>query len=114
MARTQRTRKQSDDIREQRDTVMTATTPEGRENQLIALATNLAEKQLREGTASAQVIAELLKRNSTKARLEKDILRLNKELIAAKTEALQAQKNSEEAYAKVIEAMGVYTGRRNG
>lgn len=33
-----------------------ALTPEARENQLISLASDLAEKQLREGTASSQVI----------------------------------------------------------
>ena len=33
-----------------------ALTPEARENQLISLAVDLAERQLREGTASSQVI----------------------------------------------------------
>ena len=33
-----------------------ALTPEARENQMIALAVDLAEKQLLEGTASSQVI----------------------------------------------------------
>ncbi len=113
MARTQRMRKNTEEEQDLTSSVMTATTPEGRENQMIALATNLAEKQLREGTASSQVITELLKRGSTKARYEKDILALQKELIAAKTEALRAQKKSEETYLKAIEAMQVYTGHRN-
>jgi len=34
-----------------------ATTPESRENQMISHAVDLAEKQLMEGTASAQVIS---------------------------------------------------------
>lgn len=114
MARTQRARKNTGEELDSTGSVMTSTTPEGRENQMIALATNLAEKQLREGTASSQVITELLKRNSSKARLERDILRLQKELIAAKTEALQAQKKSEETYLKAIEAMQIYTGRKDG
>lgn len=46
---------------------MPATTPEARENQLIALAVDLAEKQMREGTASAQVITHYLKLGSTKS-----------------------------------------------
>ena len=33
-----------------------ALTPEARENQMIFLATELAEQQLRDGTASSQVI----------------------------------------------------------
>ena len=41
-----------------------ALTPEARENQLIALAVNLAEKQLREGTASSQVITHYLKKST--------------------------------------------------
>ena len=50
-----------------------ALTPEARENQLISLAVNLAEKQLREGTASSQVITHYLKLGSTKERMEKEI-----------------------------------------
>lgn len=48
-----------------------ALTPESRENQMIALAMDLAEQQLRDGTASSQLITEFVKRGSTKARLEK-------------------------------------------
>lgn len=85
-------------------------TPEGRENQMIALAIDLAEKQLREGTASAQVITHYLKLGSTKERLEKDILRQQKELMAAKTEALQSSKHIEELYASALSAMRSYSG----
>ena len=38
-----------------------ATTPEGRENEMVSLAIDLAEKQIREGTASSQVITHFLK-----------------------------------------------------
>ena len=37
-----------------------ALTPEARENQMIALAENLAEQQLRDGTASSQVIFPII------------------------------------------------------
>ena len=67
-----------------------ALTPEARENQLISLAVDLAEQQLREGTASSQVITHYLKLGSTKERIEKEILEKQKELISAKTEALQS------------------------
>ena len=43
-----------------------ALTPEARENQMIALAVDLAEQQLRDGTASSQVITHYLKLGSTK------------------------------------------------
>jgi hypothetical protein len=87
-----------------------AFTPEARENQLISLAVDLAEKQLREGTASSQVITHYLKLGSTKERIEKEILEKQKELITAKTEALQSQKKIEELYANAIGAMKRYSG----
>lgn len=87
-----------------------ALTPEGRENQLIALAIDQAEKQLLEGTASSQIICHFLKLASTKERLEKEIMEKQKELLAAKTEAIQASKSSEELYAKAIAAMRRYSG----
>ena len=87
-----------------------ATTPEGRENQLIALATDLVEQRLRDGTASSQETTHFLKQSTAKARLEKEILELQKELIAAKTEALRSQKSSEELYEKALKAMGIYGG----
>lgn len=91
-----------------------ALTPEARENQLIALAVDLAEKQLQEGTASSQVITHYLKLGSTKERIEKEILEKQKELISAKTEALHSQKRIEELYADAITAMRTYNGQNRG
>ena len=87
-----------------------ALTPEARENQLISLAVDLAEKQLQEGTASSQVITDYLKVGSTKERIEKEILEKQKELIAAKTENLLSAKRIEELYANAISAMKRYGG----
>ena len=87
-----------------------ALTPEARENQLIYLATDLAEKQLREGTASSQVITHYLKLGSTKEKLEREKLEEENKLLRAKTENLQSQKNVEEAYLKAINAMNRYSG----
>lgn len=88
-----------------------ATTPEARENQMISLAVDLAEKQLSEGTASAQVISHYLKLGSTNARIEKEILHHQKELIKAKTEAIQSAKKVEELYKNALDAMKSYSGR---
>ena len=96
---------------EQPQKSMKATTPEARENQLIYLATELAEKQLREGTASSQVITHYLKLGSTKERLEKDILEKQKELISAKTKALADASDMKELYAEAIKAMRRYNGQ---
>lgn len=90
-----------------------ALTPEARENQLIYLATELAEQQLREGTASSQVITHYLKLGSSKEKIEKEILEKQKELISAKTEALQSAKKIEELYANAITAMKRYSGQYN-
>ena len=87
-----------------------AITPEARENQLIALAVDLAERQLLEGTASSQVITHYLKLGSTKERIEKEILEKHKELIMAKTESINSQKRSEELYEKAVRAFAVYSG----
>lgn len=88
-----------------------ALTPEAREDQLIALATNLAEQQMRDGTASSQVITHFLKLGSTKERIEKEILREQKEMIKAKTEALKSEKRVEELYAEALSAMRKYSGQ---
>lgn len=94
--------------------MMPATTPEAREQQLIYLATELAEKQLRDGTASSQVITHYLKLGSSKERLEKEILEKQKDLMAAKTESLQSSKRIEELYSNAIAAMRQYSGQGGG
>ena len=86
-------------------------TPEARENQLIALAVDLAEKQLREGKASSQVICHYLKLASSKDRLEKELLEKQVELAAAKTEMIQSAKRTEELYLNALNAMKSYSGR---
>lgn len=90
-----------------------ATTPEGRENQMISYAMDLVEKRLIEGTASSQETTHFLKLASTKARLENEILERQKELITAKTESLQAARRMEELYANAIKAMQSYSGHGN-
>ena len=81
---------------------------------MIALANDLAEQQLRDGTASSQVITHFLKLGSSKERLEKEILEQQKELMAAKTEAIQSAKRIEELYAKAMTAMRDYSGIGSG
>lgn len=88
-----------------------AMTPEARENQLIALAVDLAEKQLIEGTASSQVITHYLKLGTTKEKIEREILEKQKELIVAKTENLQSAKRIEELYSNALKAMQNYSGQ---
>ena len=85
-------------------------TPEARENQLIAKAVDLAERQLDEGTASSQVITHFLKLGTTKAELEKEKLMNENLLLKAKTESLQSMARMEELYENAIKAMQKYGG----
>lgn len=87
-----------------------ARTPEARENQMINYAIDLAEKQLRDGTASSQVITHFLKLGSTKETIEKEILIENKKLVQAKTQNLESSKRMEEVYEKALNAMKAYSG----
>lgn len=91
-----------------------ASTPEARENQMIALAMDVAEEKLRNGTASSQLITHYLKLGSTKEKIEKEILEKQKELIVAKTENLQSVKQMEELYRNALEAMRDYRGSIDG
>ena len=88
-----------------------ALTPEARENQMIALAVDLAEQQLREGTASSQVITHYLKLGSTKERLEKEKLEEENKLLRAKTENIKSMKRSEELMEEALRAFRQYNGQ---
>lgn len=88
-----------------------STTVEGRENQLIAKAVDLAEKQLENGTASAQVISHYLKLGSTREKLEQERLEMEVSLLAAKREAMASAARVEELYGAAIAAMRSYAGQ---
>lgn len=87
-----------------------ASTPDGRENQLVNLAVDLAERQLREGTASAQVLSHYLKAGSSREYLEKQRIAMDVELMKAKQEQLASMARIEELYSDAIGAMRAYQG----
>lgn len=87
-----------------------ALTPEARENQLIALAVDLVEQRLLDGTASSQETTHFLKLGSMKNRLEMEKLKEENKLLQAKTESIQSAKKVEELYAEAINAMRRYSG----
>lgn len=95
---------------EKRTKIRPPITPEARENQMIALAVDLAEKQLLEGTASSQVISHYLKLGSTKYQIELEKIKSENALLKAKAQQIADQKVQEELYLKAIEAMKDYTG----
>lgn len=88
----------------------TATTPQGRENQLVSLASDLAERQLLDGTASAQVITHYLKLGSSREQLEQQRLQHENELLKVKRESIEADKRREDLYLEAINAMRSYSG----
>jgi hypothetical protein len=87
-----------------------ATTPAARENQMIALAFDLAEKQLVDGSASSQVITHYLKLATTREQIEKEKLELEKQLLKARTDTIESAKRVEELYANALNAMRGYQG----
>jgi len=88
-----------------------ATTLDGREQQLVALAVDEAERQIRAGTASAQVVTHFLKLGSTREKLEQERIAHENELLVAKREALASQARVEELYSKALGAMRQYSGQ---
>lgn len=87
-----------------------ATTPEGRENELVSAAIDLAEDQIRNGSASSQVITHFLKLGSTREQLEQQRLKHENELTRVRIEALESQKRVEELYMEALQAMRSYSG----
>lgn len=87
-----------------------ATTPEARESEVVGLAIDLAEEQIRDGTASSQVITHFLKLGSSREQLEQQRLEHENELTRVKIEAIESQKRVEELYMEALDAMRSYSG----
>jgi len=88
---------------------MPALSPESKENRLIHLATNLAEKQLMDGTAAPSVINHFLKLATSRERLEQEILEKQAKLIEAKASSIAEGKDAEKLAKQAIEAMKNYS-----
>ena len=83
---------------------------EAREDQLVDMAYQLAEKRIFEGTASDTLLARLIQTGSRKERLELETLEIQKDYISAKIEALKTAKEIEKLYADALAAMNTYRG----
>lgn len=86
-----------------------ALTPDERDDQLAALAYNLAEQRLRDGTASNSLIERIMQCGSIKNRLEMEKLRRENELLTAKVEAIRSAARTEELFSEAIKAMKSYS-----
>lgn len=100
---------QTDSPRRQRP----ATTPEARENQLIASSYDEAERRIADHTASDTLLITFLKMGATRERLEKEKLEEENKLLRAKTEAYESSKNSEQMFAEAIKAFTSYRGNND-
>lgn len=89
-----------------------ATTPDGREGQLINLAVDLAEEQLANGTATSQVITHYLKLGTSRERLEQERLERENKLLDAKVGQIESMQRVEELYADALAAMKTYSGHQ--
>ena len=87
-----------------------ALSPESRESQMAALAMDLVEQRLRDGTASSQETTHFLKLVSSRAKLEQERLRLENDLVAAKTKALANAEEIKVLYEEALKAMRRYGG----
>lgn len=83
---------------------------EERENQMINLAVNLAEQQLRDGTASPLIIAHYLKLGTQREINEREKQKEEIKLLRAKTDMIESTKRDEESYNRVIDALKLYQG----
>lgn len=88
-----------------------ATTPEARENQLIALAYDAVEKKIRRGEATSQELTHFLKLGSTRDRLEQRRLELDAQLTQKKIETMESAQRVEELYETALNAMRSYAGQ---
>lgn len=88
-----------------------ATTPEDREDEMVSLAYDVAEEQMRMGNASSQVLTHFLKAGSTREMIEKVRLEGDVKLAQAKIEAMEAATKMDALYAEAIRAMSIYQGR---
>ena len=84
--------------------------PEAREQHMISLAVDLAERKLRDGTATSQIIEHYLRLGSARAEIECELMREELELRRAKTDAIRSERTEEEKYQEAINAMRIYSG----
>ena len=88
-----------------------ASTAEGRELEMTSLAMDLAEEQLRNGTATSQVITHFLKLGTIREQHELQKVQLENELLKTKKAAMESAQNVESMYEEAIKAFRGYAGQ---
>jgi len=89
-----------------------ANSPEEQENRMIYYANQMAEEQLRNGTAPPSLVLHYVKLGTEREKmdLEKEILKSNKRLLEARADQIDSSKRNEELYERAIDAMRRYSG----
>lgn len=82
--------------------------PDAKENYMIGLAVDLAEKQMIDGTASAAVITHYLRLGTEKAKLERVKLENENKLLDAKARQIDSSQDNESLAKQVLESMKDY------
>lgn len=95
----------------QKRTRRRALSPEAREQQLISLAIDLAEQQLVDGTASAQVITHYLKLGSSKEKKDLEKAEAEIDLMKARIKSLEREERIEELFKSALDSFKVYSGQ---
>lgn len=84
--------------------------PAAREQHMISLAVDLAEKKLRDGTATSQIIEHYLRLGTARAVVDVALMQEELELKRAKTEQIRSMHTEAEKYQEAIEAFRIYSG----
>lgn len=87
-----------------------ATTPEQRNNQLIAMSFDAAEQMITSGKATSQLLTHFLKQGTARDELEKTKLELEGQLLKVRADSIMASEDVRELYQEAIEAMTDYKG----
>ena len=87
-----------------------AETPEDRNQQMISYADELAEKQLREGTASAMVITHYLKMGTAEHQLQLRKLENESLRLQAQVAEMESRARADDMMAEVLSAVKRYAG----
>lgn len=90
-----------------------ALSDEARVNQLGALAFDLVEERLRDKTASASEVVQVLRMVSPREQLELDKLKADTKLSEAKVTAIETNERYEQELKEAMEAWRGYAGKDN-
>ena len=94
----------------QTTSILTSSTPEGRENELIDMAYNEVARRIANHEATSAELVHFLKMGSEKERLERSKLESEMELQRVKAEAIEQGRSMEAIAKEAIEAFKRYSG----